>query len=56
MVIYTNIDVGDRVNDLIKWIGKCTNKTFISNTIETDYKYGLITKKERNYLRRRYGF
>ena len=50
-VVYTNINFDDRVNDLIAWFGNCNNKEFISKVIENDYKYKLITKEQRQYLR-----
>lgn len=55
MQVYTNIDFDNRVNDLIKWIGKCENKQFISGVIENNFKYGLITNNERKFLRQHYG-
>ena len=51
VVVYTNIKFDDRVNDLIACFGDCNNKKFIFGVIENDYKYKLITKEERQYLR-----
>ena len=51
MVIYTNKDFENPVEDFIRWLGDCNNKKFIKAAIENEYKYKFISREQMQRLK-----
>lgn len=53
-MVYTNLDLKNMAKELEKRFKNITNKDYIKDTIETHYKYKMITEQEKEYLYKKY--
>ena len=53
-MIYTNLDINNMYNEIVKHFKNITNKNYIKKVINLNYNYKLITLKEKQELEKRF--
>lgn len=49
-MVYTNLDINNMVDEIRVHLKGINNKKYIKECIDTNYKYGFITKIEKDIL------
>lgn len=53
-MIYTNLDINNMYDEIVKHFKNITNKDYIKKVINLNYNYKLITLKEKQELEKRF--
>lgn len=53
-MIYTNLDINNMYDEIVRHLKNITNKDYMKSVINLNYDYKLITLKEKKELEKRF--